>query len=176
MRSLVVAGSLLVAVVFAGCGGSTRTVTAADVSNIPPGSAVGTELSGSYLVLTASIDDCDCRVGSCSQFRPEIGVTYAIVQQDGALTIRDSGDTTGTPLVGGVDADNHFSAGGVAVVPSYLGQGVIYALETGSFSVSGGLPTGVQFSIDETVKTTIAGASLDCDIHGSNSAQYEGAY
>ena len=174
MRSLAVAWALLVAGALAGCGGSTRTLTATDVSNIPPGSAVGTDLSGTYLVGSSSIDDCDCRVGSCSEFHAEIGVTYTIVEQDGALSISDSGDTTGTALLGGVDADNSFSAGGVAQVPSYLGQGVIYALEAGTFSVSGGVPTGVHFSIDETVKTTIGGTSADCDIHGSGSAQYEG--
>jgi hypothetical protein len=174
MRSLVVAAAVLVSVVLAGCGGSTRTLAATDVSNIPPGSAVGTDLSGSYLVVSGSIDDCDCRVGSCSQFHVEIGVTYTIVAQDGALSITDSGDDTGTPLLGGVDADNHFSAGGVAQIPSYVGSGVIYALETGTFSVSGGAPTGMSFSIDETTKTTIFGTTADCDIHGSSSAQYEG--
>jgi hypothetical protein len=174
MKSLVVAGALLVAVVLVGCGGSTRTLTATDVSNIPPGSAVGTTLSGTYLVVSGSIDDCDCRVGSCSEFHAEIGVTYTIVEQDGALSITDSGDDTGTPLLGGVDADDSFSAGGVAQVPTYLGQGVIYALEEGKFSVSGGAPTGVSFSIDETVKTTIGGTTSDCDIHGSSSAEYEG--
>ena len=69
MRSLVVAGALLVSVVFAGCGGSTRTLTPTDVSDIPSGSAVGTNLSGSYLVVSSSIDDCECRVGSCSEYQ-----------------------------------------------------------------------------------------------------------
>ncbi len=174
MKALIVAGALLVSVVAVGCGGSTRTLTATDVSNIPPGSAVGTTLSGSYLVVSGSIDDCDCRVGSCSQFHVQIGVTYTVVEQDGALSITDSGDTTGTPLLGGVDADDHFSAGGVAQIPSYVGSGVIYALETGTFSVSGGAPTGMAFSIDETIKATVAGTSSDCDLHGSGSTQYEG--
>ena len=53
--------------------------------------------------------------------------------------------------MGGVDADDSFSAGGVAQVPAYLGQGVIYAFEQGQFSVSGGVPTGMHFSIDETI-------------------------
>jgi hypothetical protein len=174
MRSLVVAGALLVTVVSAGCGGSTRTLTPTDVSNIPPGSAVGTDLSGSYLVVSGSIDDCDCRVGSCSQFHAEIGVTYTVVEQDGALSITDSGDDTGTSLLGGVDADDHFSVGGVAQVPSYLGSGVMYALETGTFSVASGAPAGLSFSIDETIKTTILGTSTDCDVHGSSTAQYVG--
>jgi hypothetical protein len=174
MRSLVVAGALLVSVVFAGCGGSTRTLTPADVSDVPPGNAVGTNLSGAYLVVSSSIDDCDCRVGSCSQFHVQIGVTYTVVQQDGALSITDSGDTTGTPLLGGVYADNHYSVGGVAVVPSYIGQGVLYAIEEGMFTVAGGVPTGLHFTVDETTKAMIAGASFDCDIHGSGSAVYEG--
>ena len=174
MKLLFVAGAFFATVVVVGCGGSTRTLTATDVANIPPGSAVGTTLSGSYLVVSGSIDDCDCRVGSCSQYHVEIGVTYTVVEQDGALTITDSGDTTGTPLLGGVDADDSFTVGGVAQVPYYVGQGVIYAFESGKFNVSGGAPTGVSFSIDETVKTTIGATSADCDIHASSSAQYEG--
>lgn len=174
MRSLVVAGALLVAVVFAGCGGSTRTLTATDVSNIPPGSAVGTDLSGSYLVVAAAIDDCDCRAGSCSQIHAEVGVTYTIVERDGALSVTDSGDTTGTPLLGGVDADNSFSVGGTAQIPSSVGQGSIYAMETGTFTVSGGVPTGTKFSVDETIVGTILGLTYDCDLHASGSTQYEG--
>jgi len=174
VKPLVFAGVLLVSVGLVGCGGSTRTLTATDVSNIPPGSAVGTSLSGTYLVTSSSIDDCNCRVGSCSQFHAEIGVTYTIVEQDGALSITDSGDATGTPLLGGVDLDDSFSAGGVAQIPTYLGQGAVYALETGTFSVSGGVPTGIHYSIDDTTTATITGISYDCDIHGSGSAQYEG--
>ena len=62
----------------------------------------------------------------------------------------------------------------MAQVPSYAGQGTLYVLETGTFSVSGGQPTGLSFSVDETIKATITGLSYDCDIHGSGSAQYEG--
>jgi hypothetical protein len=173
MRSLAVAGALLVAVVFAGCGGSTRTLTATDVSNIPTGSALGTALSGLYLVVSSAIDDCNCRTGSCSEIHAQVGVTDTIVEQDGALSITDSGDNTGTPLSGGVDANDSFSVGGTAQVPASTGQGVIYAMETGTFSVSGGVPTGVQFSVDETIVGTILGMTYDCDFHASGSAQYE---
>jgi hypothetical protein len=62
----------------------------------------------------------------------------------------------------------------VAQVPSYLGSGVFYALLAGTFSAPGGTPTGMSFSIDETIKTTIGGTSTDCDVHGSSSAQFEG--
>ena len=175
MRSLVVAGSLLVAAVFAGCGGSTRTLTATDVSNIPPGSAVGTDLSGSYLVGSATIDDCNCRTGSCSQIHAEVGVTYTVVEQDGALSITDSGDASGTPLLGGVDADNSFSVGGTAHIPSYVGQGVVYVMETGTFSVSSGVPTGMHFSGDETIVGTIGGVTYDCDVQSNGSTLYEGS-
>jgi hypothetical protein len=174
MKSLVVAGALLVAVVLIGCGGSTRTLTATDVSNLPPGSAVGTALSGSYLVVSSSIDDCNCRVGSCSNVHAQVGVTYTVVQQDGALSITDSGDTAGTALVGGVQADDSFSVGGTGAIPSFLGQGVVYALQTGTFSISGGVPTGTEFSVDETITGTIAAVSYDCDFHASGSTRYQG--
>ena len=176
MRSLIVAGALLVAVVFGGCGGSTRTLTATDVSNLPAGNAVGTNLSGAYLVVSSSLDDCDCRVGSCSEFHAQLGVTDTVVQQDGALSITDSADMTATALVGGVYADDRYSVGGMTVVPSSAGQGVLFALEEGMFTVSGGAPTGLRFTIDETIKATLGGLTFDCDLHGTGSAQYEGPY
>ena len=128
------------------------------------------------VAICASIDDCDCRVGSCSEFHPQLGVTYTVVQQDGALSITDSGDTTATALVGGVYADNHYSVGGVGVIPSYVGQGVVFALEEGMFTVAGGAPTGLHFTIDDTTKATVGGVMLDCDVHGTGSAQYVGVY
>jgi len=165
---------VVVLAVAVGCGGSTRTLTATDVSNIPAGNAVGTSLSGSYLVVGASIDDCNCRTGSCSNVHAEIGVTYSIVQQDGALSLLDSGDVTGTPLLGSVDADDKFSVGGAAQIPSYAGQGVIYSLETGTFSVSGGVPTGTHYSVDSTIEGTISGIGYDCDIQASGATTYQG--
>ena len=174
MRSLVVTEALLLGVFLVGCGGSTRTLTATDVSNIPPGSAVGTDLSGSYLVVSAAIADCNCRTGSCSQVHAEVGVTYTIVEQDGALSITDSGDTTGTPLLGGVDADNSFSVGGTAQIPTYVGQGFVYVMQMGTFNVSGGVPTGMHFTADETIVGTIAGLTYDCDVQSNGSTLYEG--
>ena len=133
-------------------------------------------LSGSYLVVSESIEGCVCRVGSCSNVRGEyeIGATQAVTQQDGALSLVDSGYRTDTPLLGGVDADNKFSVGGALQIPSYLGQGVIYSLRTGTFSVSAGVPTGMEFTVDASIIGSITDASFDCDIHASGSTRYEG--
>lgn len=174
MKGLVVTAALSMVVAVVGCGGSTRTLTAMDVSNIPPGTAVGTELSGSYLVVSSSIDDCNCRAGSCSEFHGQPGATETMVQQDGALSIVDSGDSTGATALGGVNADDSFSAGIVDQIPSSVGQGVLYVLETGRFEVSAGVPTGMEFSADETITGTITGTAYDCDTHVSLSARYEG--
>jgi len=133
-------------------------------------------LSGSYLVVRDSIEGCDCRVGSCSNVHgeSEIGATQVVTQQDGALSLVDSGYRTNTPLLGGVDADNKFSVGGGLEIPSYLGQGVTYSLRTGTFSVSDGVPTGMEYTIDSSITGSVTDVSYDCDIHSSGSTRYEG--
>lgn len=159
-----------------GCGSSTRTLSSADVSNLPPGTASGTEFSGTYLETSATLEGCDCRAGSCALIHAGTpGVTFTVVQQDGMVTMSSSGDTTGTPVVGSVNPDGSFSVGAVAQIPYAVGSGVIYELSQGHFNVSGGLPTGMQFQGDETIRGTVEGITYDCDVRSSNIAVYEGS-
>lgn len=179
MRGFGIIGATLLLAAAIGCGGgsdSTPALNASDVSNIPPGSAVGTALSGAYLVTSSALTGCDCRVGSCGQITPTpIGATFEVTQQDGTLSMVVSTDTTPTPSVGGVDADNSFSVGQVAQVPADLGQGAAYELVHGQFNVASGLPTGMACEVEETITATLEGMSYDCDISGSVGTVYEGA-
>jgi hypothetical protein len=178
MRGFALIGSTLLVATVIGCGGggSTPALTASDVSNIPPGSAAGTALSGAYLVTSSAITGCNCRVGSCGQITPTpIGATFEVTQQGGTLSMVASTDTTQTPAVGGVDADNSFSVGQVAQVPADLGQGAAYELVHGQFNVANGLPTGMTCEVEETVTATVEGTSYDCDLSGSVGTVYEGA-
>jgi hypothetical protein len=155
-----------------GCGGGapTRTLTATSVSNLPPGDATGTGLSGTYLITSSTIEGCDCRVGSCGFFHGQSGGTLTAVQQGGSLTMTPSSGSTTT---GGVDADGTFSAGGSSPIPYSVGQGEEYVLETGRFQVSGGVPAGVTFQAYETITGTLEGASYDCDLVVALTARYE---
>jgi hypothetical protein len=146
-------------------------LTAQDVSNVAPGNATGTELSGTYLLTSASLDDCECRAGPCSFFHSQAGDTLTIVQTDGTLTETDS---SGIVLTGGADANYGYSLGGVSMIPYTAGQGTEYSLQTGTFDVSGGQPTGMHLQIDETITGTLAGMNFDCDLLVSGSARYEG--
>ena len=162
----------ILGLIVSGCGGpSAKTITAKDVNGIPAGDATGTALSGSYLLASAAIEDCTCRVGSCAMIHAQTGTTLMVVQQAGALTVTDSNGNVST---GGVKLDDTFTCGGEAVIPSAEGQGQIYAVMDGTFQLSGGQPTAMTFQISETITGTILGMSYDCDFLGSGTARYEG--
>jgi hypothetical protein len=156
-----------------GCGGGapTKTLTATNVSNMPPGNATGTALSGTYLITSATIAGCDCRVGSCDFFHGAAGGTVIVTQQDGSLTFTASGTE---PAAGGVNADDTFSVGGSSPLPDSVGQGEDATLNTGTFEVSGGVPTGVHFQSYQTITGTLEGGSYDCDLVAAVTARYEG--
>jgi hypothetical protein len=162
----------LAGLIAAGCGGSSaKTITPTEVNGIPAGNATGTALSGTYLLASSTIDDCACRVGSCAMIHAETGTTLMVVQDDGALTVTDSNNNVST---GGVNLDNTFTCGGAEAIPSSEGQGEIYALLDGTFQLSGGLPTTMQFQVSETITGTILGTNYDCDFVASGTARYEG--
>jgi hypothetical protein len=125
-----------------------------------------------YLVTSATIEGCDCRVGSCGFFHGAAGGTVTVTQQDGSLTFTASGTQ---PAVGGVNADDTFSVGGAFPLPYSVGQGEDYTVDTGTFEVSGGVPTGIQFQTYQTITGTLEGGSYDCDLVASVTARYEGA-
>ena len=166
-------GAASLAAFGSGCGGGTptKTLTATNVSNVPPGNANGTALSGNYLITSSTIEGCDCRVGSCGFFHGTPGGTMTVTQQDGSLTFTDSG---AGEAAGGVNADDTFTAGGSSPIPDSSGQGEVYTLETGTFEVPGGVPTGMEFQADETITGTVEGGSYDCDLVVSVTARYEG--
>ena len=172
-RSYVGICVVYLAVLGSGCGGGapTKTLTPTDVSNLPPGNATGTALSGSYLVTSSTIEGCDCRVGSCSFFHGVTGGTVTVTQQDGSLTFTASGTETET---GGVNADDTFSVGGSFALPYSTGQGEDDTLDTGKFEVSGGAPTGIQFESYQTITGTLEYESYDCDLVASVTARYAG--
>ncbi len=172
MGRAAVAAFIVLTVVGCGGGPSTATLNAADVSNIPAGTAVGTELSGSYVIESGVIDACTCRVGPCSFFHAGIGEVVTVVQQDGALTIASSASPS-SAVTGGVNADGSFDCGGTDA-PSYLTQGTEYNRAMGTFHLAGGQPTGYSYQADDTVTGSGSGLSFDCDLHGSFSAAYQG--
>ncbi len=173
-RSFLGVGVACLAALVSGCGGGapTKTLTATNVSGMPPGDANGTALSGTYLVTSSTIEGCDCRVGSCGFFRGSPGGTVTVTQQDGSLTFTAPGTQ---PAVGGVNADGTFSVGGAFSLPYSVGEGEDYTVDTGTFAVSGGVPTGIQFQSYQTITGTLEGGSYDCDLVASVTARYEGA-
>ena len=179
MRRFAVVGTALLWAAAIGCGGgggySAPALTASDVSNIPPGTAVGTALSGVYLVTGSALTGCYCRSGSCAEFTPtQIGTTLDVTQQDGTLSIITLADGTQTPVVGGVDANDSFSVGAAVEVSASVGEGFVYELLGGQFNVAGGLPTGMTYEAEGTLTATLQGASYDCDINTSVVTGYEG--
>jgi hypothetical protein len=156
-----------------GCGGgasSARMITATDVSDIPPGNRSGSTLSGSYVVTSSSVVDCECRTGPCPPVAAPPGATLGVVEQDGTLQITGASGEVDT---GGVDADNTFSCGGTSSV-SNGGQWVVSELLTGTFDVSNGMPTGMHFQNAETATGTQAGMFYDCDVLVQEVATYRG--
>jgi hypothetical protein len=154
--------------VVAGCDGSPalKRLSASDVTGIPPGNAVGTGLSGKYLVTSATDVACACRSGSCSMIHAATGALLTVVQQDGALTI---GVSSGGQLAGGVNADDTFRVGGAS-----QGSSTAYALETGTFTLAGGQPSEMQYEADVTVMATSGSVSYDCDVRTDATATYQG--
>ena len=94
-----------------------------------------------------------------------------VTQQDGSLTFTALGTQ---PAVGGVNADDTFSVGGAFPLPYSVGQGEVNTVDTGTFEVSGGVPTGIQFQTYQTITGTLEGGSYDCDLVASVTARYEG--
>jgi hypothetical protein len=149
----------------AGCGlvGSdgeaARTITRADVFDLPPGDAVGSTFSGSYVVVAGAVQDCRCRQGRCD-VSPGLGAIIVVVQQDGALTFGNS--------TGGVDEDGRFWVGLADEGPT----GASFFLTTGQFRLAMGSPASFHALDEWTVVDTAAGA--DCDFRGSLQTRYLG--
>ena len=156
-----------------GCGGESvplRTLSQADVSDIPPGNATGAELSGMYLLVESALTGCRCRVGVCD-LRTGTGGTLTVLQQDGALTVTDS---AGNSSYGGVNASGTFAYGGGAPFNSAHASGGELAIVHGLFTVSNGRPVDMQSVVQATLTGTLGSESYDCDLSLSATNEYQG--
>jgi hypothetical protein len=155
-----------------GCGEpvALRTLTQADVSDIPPGDATGTEVSGTYLLTQSTLTGCRCRVGVCD-LHAGTGVTLTVLQQDGALTITDS---SGNASHGGINDTLAYVCGGVSPFNASGSSGESYGIQHGLFTVSGGRPVDMQYDGQATLTGTVGSESYDCDLALSATAEYQG--
>jgi hypothetical protein len=139
-----------------------RTLTASDITAIPPGTATGTLYSGDYVITAAAIEACQCRVGSCTGIHLTTGGVNSVTETDGAIRI---GSSNGGVCSGGVNCDGRFSCDG--------GQAgnVGYFLESGQFLAANGAPTSMEVELLNTFSNT----QYDCDLRARFTAQYSGS-
>jgi hypothetical protein len=138
-----------------------RTLTRADVSNLPAGTATGMVFSGQYIVTHNQVEACRCRVGSCTEIFGNVGLTLTATQTDGTLAI-DSG--TGAPAQGGVDSDGKFHVGFLIEQPG----NVQYGLLDGTFMVGPGGPSWLT-AVQQVTGNT---GSFDCDVQTRVTASF----
>ena len=158
--------SLLVAAVVAGCGSgggitddpNLPTLTHDDVAGIPAGTATGMAFGGDYASVTEAIVGCHCRQGRCGMFQSGMD-ELTVIQADGSLTMNPSGLGPTPQLLGGVDQDGTFSAGGFI---ESTGD-VEYVLFHGVFRLAGGKANSFQATYQKTVSSYSGGVPFDCD-------------
>jgi len=159
-RSMVAVGTLMLAAACSGSDDTSRTVTRADVTNLPPGNATGSTYSGVYVLSDGVISACDCRKGSCSQVRVAKGDTFTLTQTDGALhvTLRSAANTTDQLYDGGINRGGDFRVGSSFMVEN----NVSYSLLSGTVTA--------EVSVDAQSRVTFVGAvggeDYDCDFTG----------
>jgi hypothetical protein len=117
--------------------------------------------SGYYMITTAAIVACQCRVGSCSGINFSPGGVNSVTETDGAIQIKAP---SGGVCSGGVNSDGTFSCNG--------GQAgsVGYVLESGQFQSANCMPT----SMDGQILNTFSNGLYDCDVQATFTAQYFG--
>lgn len=165
-RSLILA-ALVAVLAGAGCDGDDRALGRDDVTGLPPGTAVGTTFSGSYLAESATIASCTCRVGSCAGITVNAGSITTVIQQDGRLTVTDA---NGGASVGGVDADGTFWAGSAIEQPGFT----VYARTDGQFVLVNGQPDFADFTATATELINMTGIHFDCDLSIAGRLRYQG--
>ncbi|HEY4183425.1 MAG TPA: hypothetical protein VGP07_00075 [Polyangia bacterium] len=156
-----------------GCGGGTGggmnvtppLVTAADVTRLPVGDAMGQARTGSYAVQTGDdpsvgTSSCACRVGTCDALGAiDRWWIVSLVENDGALSLSAiRGGTATLPCAGGINAGGDFWCGKIAA--STL------ARLDGQVTTADGQVTGLTMRSRELVKVSDDGAghALDCDV------------
>lgn len=152
------------AICLVACGSSDQsslTLTGADVSNLPPGNAVGTSFSGTYLLKDGKIAACECRVNECSRWSVSRGDTFTFTETNGSLHVllhstTNTAGAMGQMYDGGINRGGDFRAGSTLVRDG----GTFYAL------LSGTLVPGVSADVESrtTTKGKVAGEDFDCDL------------
>jgi hypothetical protein len=144
-----------------------RTLTAADVTGLPPGDAVGTGFSGLYQSTNTRLLGCACRTAdTCSALATSLNgggasLSFTVTQSGGAIAFD-------LPCTGGVDADGRYKCGGM----SQTAAGQSFSLLTGRFIISGVLVEGMTVHWDAT--TADALLAHDCDFSIQASLLYFG--
>ncbi len=169
-------GIVVAAISLAGClgggggggeGEPLRTLTQADVVDLPAGTGTGTTYSGVYAIDTIIVTGCHCRRGSCGvDVRP--GGMFWASQQDGMFTQEFEG-APGPVARGGIDADGTYTVGS----DSEDIYGVAYTLFEGQIKLVDGVPKGGVANLVSTV-TGIPGINVDCDLTARETFHYEG--
>lgn len=125
MRSKIL-GKIALAIGLSGCDDS---LSDADVSDLPPGDALGDALSGDYTMeLTTLSCEGYCAPVSVSKLEVlhvcDVGTrqsgTARVLQSDGRLQLDIRGALQASRLLGGVDKDGSFDVGGVRTAASRL--------------------------------------------------------
>jgi hypothetical protein len=161
----------LLALVALGCGddaSKSTTLSPGDVTNLPPGNAVGASFSGNYVIQTSMIVACECRVGSCSQnVHASTGALLALSHRDGALRIDERRDGKTTALHnGGIDREGKFRAGFTGTIEAFTWT----ALMEGTVTPGVSIEARTRFTaVGET-----GGDNIDCDAENEYHAQYTG--
>ena len=151
--------SLAVILVLAACGGASD-LDADAVTSIPPGTATGSAMTGSYRMESVTTDcsgDCTTSFDGVLYSACDIGTrledTVMITQTDGALQIDVDDSDYVSRLEGGVDADGTFEVGGLRT--QLGGQVTITARTLGT--ITGPALTG-------TARLRVSGNGLGCHI------------
>jgi len=141
-----------------------RTITPADITPIPPGTALGSLFSGDYVLTGGSIEGCSCRIGNCGLVHVGVGNVLTIVETDGALQMTVSSNTI--TCAGGINSDGSYLCNSQLVQPG----NVQYVVDHGQIYVANGQPV----SLTDTDEASVVLPTLDCDFRATMTAQYAG--
>ena len=141
-----------------------KTLTAADVNNLPAGDAVGSSFSGIYLIQERSrITGCHCRAGACDLYKGTLN-SFDLTQTNGALHVLEHGQFNNSDFQGGINSDGTFRVGSMSVANTLNLLSVL---------------SGTVFARDHfdarsqnTLKGQINGQETDCDLGVEFRANY----
>lgn len=150
---------LPVCLLLAACGGSDD-LDPETVTNLPPGDATGTALTGSYRTESVTTDcggTCSTTVDGAVFSACDVGTrlddTIDVTQTDGALRIDVDGNDYVSRLAGGIDVDGTFDVGGLRT--QLGGQVTITARTQGTLTSA---------AMTGTARLHVRGRGLDCFI------------